>query len=127
MAGMTIRTERVHDVLDDDGSTSSEWRVLVDRLWPRGIAKERLAHDDWDKDVAPSADLRRAFHGGELDFSEFSHRYRAELDASDAPGELLERARKEGADTITLLFANKDTEHNHAEVLRDHLEELAHG
>ena len=64
---------------------TGEFRVLVDRLWPRGMKKERLDHDAWDKDVAPSADLRKAFHSGELDFEEFSGHYRRELEDSDAP------------------------------------------
>lgn len=124
MSTLKITLERVHDVLDDDGSTSHEYRVLVDRLWPRGIKKERLAHDDWDKDVAPSSELRKAFHQGDADFEEFSGRYRRELDDSDAPQALLDRARDAGARTVVLLYAAKDTEHNHAQVLQDLLREL---
>lgn len=125
MSTLKITLERVHDVLDDDGSAAREYRVLVDRLWPRGIKKERLAHDDWDKDIAPSADLRKAFHGADLDFEEFSGRYRHELDDSDAPQALLDRAREADAHKIVLLFAANDTEHNHAQVLQEVLEELA--
>lgn len=125
MSTPEITLERVHDVLDDDGAGKTVRRVLVDRLWPRGITKERLAHDDWDKDVAPSPDLRTAFHDGTLDFSEFSDRYRRELDTSDAPQALLERAKDAGARKIVLLFAAKDTEHNHAVVLQEALQELA--
>ena len=124
MSSFEITTERVHDVLDDDGSDAHEYRVLVDRLWPRGIKKERLAHDDWDREVAPSSELRKAFHGDDLDFQEFSDRYRHELDTSDAPQELLDRARQAAARRIVLLFAAKDTEHNHAQVLQKALEEL---
>ncbi|WP_422115194.1 DUF488 domain-containing protein [Brachybacterium sp. UNK5269] len=124
MSVLTITLERVHDVLDDDGSGPGEHRVLVDRLWPRGVRKERLAHDAWDKDVAPSADLRTAFHGGDLGFEEFSRLYRRELEDSGAPSALLERAREAGARRIVLLFAAKDTEHNHALVLQQMLEDL---
>ena len=124
MSTPEITLERVHDVLDDDGPASREYRVLVDRLWPRGIKKERLAHDDWDKDVAPSSDLRKAFHDGDADFEEFSGRYRRELDDSDAPQALLDRARDAGARKIVLLFAAKDTEHNHAQVLQEALRDL---
>lgn len=124
MSEMTITLERVHDVLDDDGSGPGEHRVLVDRLWPRGVKKERLAHDDWDTSVAPSPDLRRAFHDSDMDFSEFSRLYRRELDAGDAPSALLERAREAGAERIVLLFAAKDTAHTHALVLQETLEEL---
>ncbi|MGO2584021.1 MAG: DUF488 domain-containing protein [Brachybacterium tyrofermentans] len=124
MSSIEITAERVHDVLDDDGSGADEYRVLVDRLWPRGIKKERLAHDDWDKDVAPSSDLRKSFHSDELGFQEFSDRYRHELDDSDAPQALLDRARDAGAHKVVLLFAAKDTEHNHAQVLQDALQDL---
>lgn len=124
MSTPEITLARVHDVLDDDGAGRTVRRVLVDRLWPRGIKKQRLAHDDWDKDVAPSPDLRKAFHSGELSFSEFSRHYRRELEGSDAPQELLERAKDAGARKVVLLFAAKDTEHNHAQVLQDVLEDL---
>ncbi|MGO2361234.1 MAG: DUF488 domain-containing protein [Brachybacterium tyrofermentans] len=124
MSSIEITTDRVHDVLDDDGSGADEYRVLVDRLWPRGITKERLAHDDWDKDVAPSSDLRTSFHDDDLDFQEFSGRYRHELDDSDAPQALLDRAREAGAHRIVLLFAAKDTQHNHAQVLQEALQGL---
>ena len=106
-------------MLDDEGSAPKEFRVLVDRLWPRGEKKERLAHDDWDKDAAPSADLRKAFHSDELDFEEFSGHYRRELDESGAARALRQRALDAGATRLVLLFAAKDTEHNHAQVLRD--------
>ncbi|HEX7350233.1 DUF488 domain-containing protein [Brachybacterium sp.] len=124
MTALEIILERVYDVLDDGGSGAHEHRVLVDRLWPRGITKERLDHDDWDKDVAPSSELRSAFHGGELGFEEFSDRYRHELEESDAPQALLDRAREAGAKTVVLLFAAKDTEHHHAQVLQRALQDL---
>ena len=120
-----VELGRVRELLDDDGSGPAERRVLVDRLWPRGIAKERLAHDAWDKDVAPSSELRKAFHGGELDFEEFSARYRRELEEGEAAQALLDRAEEDGADTLVLLFAAKDVEHNHAQVLQEVLQELA--
>lgn len=125
MSALTISLERVHDLLDDDGPADGERRVLVDRLWPRGVKKERLVHDEWDKDVAPSSELRKAFHGGELDFEEFSARYRRELEEGEATEALLDRAEEDGADTLVLLFAAKDVEHNHAQVLQEVLQELA--
>ncbi|WP_341856102.1 DUF488 family protein [Brachybacterium sp. GPGPB12] len=102
MSALTISLERVHDLLDDDGPADGERRVLVDRLWPRGVKKERLVHDEWDKDVAPSSELRRAFHGGELDFEEFSARYRRELEEGEAAQAPLYRAEEDGADTLVL-------------------------
>lgn len=125
MSALTITLERVHDLLDDDGPADGERRVLVDRLWPRGVKKERLVHDEWDKDVAPSSELRKAFHGGELDFEEFSARYRRELEEGEAAQALLDRAEEVGAGTLVLLFAAKDVEHNHAQVLQEVLQELA--
>ena len=125
MSALTISLERVHDLLDDDGPADGERRVLVDRLWPRGVKKERLVHDEWDKDVAPSSELRKEFHGGELDFEEFSARYRRELEKGEAAQALLDRAEEDGADTLVLLFAAKDVEHNHAQVLQEVLQELA--
>ncbi|MGO1259807.1 MAG: DUF488 domain-containing protein, partial [Brachybacterium sp.] len=99
-------------------------RGLAARLRPRGIKTERLAHDDWDQDVAPSSELRKVFHGDELGFEEFSARYRHELETSDAPQALLDRANEAEARRIVLLFAAKDTEHNHAQVLHEVLEDL---
>ncbi|WP_193103189.1 DUF488 domain-containing protein [Brachybacterium sp. FME24] len=125
MSTIDITVAKVHDILNDDGSGTGEHRVLVDRLWPRGIKKERVAHDVWDKDAAPSSELRTAFHSGDLDFQEFSRHYRRELDDSGAAKELLERARKAAATRITLLYASKDREHNHAVVLQEALEDLA--
>lgn len=115
---------RVRDLLDDDGPAPGEHRVLVDRLWPRGIATDRLVLDAWDKDVAPSAELRRTFHDGDLDFSAFRDRYRHELETSAAPAALLSAARETEAERVVLVYAMKDAEHNHARVLQEHLEEL---
>ena len=112
MTKLTISVRRVRELLDDAGGRDGEWRVLVDRLWPRGIKKERLAHDDWDKAVAPSTDLRRAFHGGDLDFDAFAEAYREELD----------RAKEAGVHELVLLSDNKDDDHNHARVLQAVLE-----
>ena len=121
---MRIELGRVRDLLDDGGSADDEHRVLVDRLWPRGIAKERLAHDAWDKDIAPSPELRKAFHAGELDFEQFREHYLGELSDSDAPRRLLEAAADAEASTIVLVYAAKDVEHNHARVLREALDAL---
>lgn len=112
-----IRVRRVHD----DPSPDDGLRVLVDRLWPRGMTKERAAVDVWLKEVAPSTELRRAFHGGDLDFAAFRDRYAAELDTNPALDRLLELVDEH--EVVTLLFAAKDEEHNHALLLRDRLGE----
>lgn len=124
MTALSIDLARVHDVLDDDGPAVTEHRVLVDRLWPRGVKKERLAHDAWDKDAAPSADLRRAFHSGELSFEQFARHYRRELEETGAAAALRKRALDGGATHLVLLFAASDTDHNHAQVLQEVLRDL---
>lgn len=91
-------------------------RVLVDRLWPRGLSKERAAIDEWLKDAAPSGELRRWF-GHDVDrWEEFQRRYRAELEGAEVVARLLELLRK---GPVTLLYAARDSEHNNAVVLAD--------
>lgn len=113
---MPIRLKRIYDKkADQDGV-----RILVDRLWPRGIDKQEAGIDLWLKEVAPSTELRRWFGHDPAKWKEFRERYRGELKANEAALESLrERARTE---TITLLYAAKDTAHNHAVALRDFLE-----
>lgn len=104
----------------EDPSPEDGTRVLVDRLWPRGVSKTRAALDEWAKDATPSTALRKAFHAGDLTFPEFADAYRAELEdreeAVHAVSHLRELAR---AGRVTLLYAAHDREHNHAQVLRD--------
>lgn len=95
-------------------------RYLIDRLWPRGIARSRLVMDAWLKDAAPSAELRRWFNHKPSRWPEFMRRYRAELQARpEAWTALLENAR---CGPITLLYSAHDVEHNNAIVLRDFLD-----
>ncbi|MDI5923003.1 DUF488 family protein [Halomonas sp. LR5S13] len=97
-------------------------RVLVDRLWPRGVAKADARIDEWPKEVAPSDALRKAFHDGELGWGEFRRRYLAELKTHrETLRPLAERA---SSDTVTLVFASRDPRHNNAVVLRQYLERL---
>lgn len=94
-------------------------RVLVDRLWPRGVSRERARLHDWNKDVAPSPNLRTWFHADRDRWEEFRARYEKELDGrDDAIRRLADLARD---DLVTLVYAAKDRDHNHARVLRDHL------
>jgi uncharacterized protein YeaO (DUF488 family) len=100
-------------------------RILVERLWPRGVKKEALAADAWMKDVAPSTELRQWFGHRPDRWDEFRRRYREELDANpDAWAPLLE-ADKQG--TVTLLYSAHDTLHSGALALRDYLVEHAAG
>lgn len=105
----------------DRPSRSDGRRILVERLWPRGMTKEALAADVWMKDVAPTTELRKWFDHRVERWDEFQRRYRAELDANPASWEpILESG---GAGTVTLLYSAHDTAHNGAVVLRDYLVE----
>ena len=98
-------------------SSADGIRILVDRLWPRGLNKERVAIDQWMKEVAPSTELRRWFGHDPKRWSEFSRRYRTELSHhKELLGELRTMAQKK---SLTLVYAARDREHNEAIVLRD--------
>ena len=114
-AAPDIRVKRIYDPLDrTDGA-----RVLVDRLWPRGVRKEAAELTLWMKEIAPSTDLRKWFGHDPARFAEFSRRYRAELSANrDAVDRLYDLVK---AGPVTLLYAAHDTEHNEARVLADYL------
>lgn len=111
-----IRIKRVYEpAANTDGQ-----RFLVDRLWPRGVRKEKVALTGWCKEAAPSHALRRWFDHDIAKWPEFQRKYRAELDANpDAWQSLLDAAEK-GA--LTLLFGAQDCEHNNAVVLKARLE-----
>ncbi len=108
-----VRARRVYEPAEpSDGR-----RVLVDRLWPRGLSKDRARLDEWLKAVAPSDQLRRWYGHQPARFAEFRHRYEAEL-AEPEPAEALRHLREEvRAGPVTLLTATKDLEHSEAEVL----------
>ena len=99
----------------DDG-----YRVLVDRLWPRGISKERAALDEWAKDIAPTNELRQWFGHDPEKFVGFMSRYTEELDASSVAATLKQQWQKHPV--VTLLYSAKDIEHNQAVVLQQWLE-----
>ena len=94
-------------------------RVLVDRLWPRGVSRERAGLDDWLKEVAPSGDLRKWFGHDPAKWEEFGARYRAELDAH--PNEIRQLLEWWGVGDLTLVYSAADTEHNDAVVLAAYL------
>ena len=110
----------------DEPAKGDGFRILVDRLWPRGIKKADLHLGTWAKELAPSTELRKWFGHDPQKWPEFRKRYRAELRdsrASQSVGQLLDAAR--GSKTITLVFGAKDTEHNEAIVLRGLFERVA--
>ncbi len=118
---MTVRIKRVYDAPE----ASDGMRILVDRLWPRGIAKEKARIDLWLKDISPSDDLRRRFHARPESWDEFRTLYAEELegDAGRIAAAELRRHIVEGP--VTLLYAARDEKHNNAAALQLWLEENA--
>jgi len=118
----TVVTEAHVDVLrvyEDQGRHPGEHRVLVDRLWPRGLTKTSADFDEWEKDVAPSTQLRRWYGHDPGRFSEFARRYRAELD--NEPGASIVARLRDLAvgQHLVLLTATRDVEHSGAAVLQE--------
>lgn len=114
---MRIVPQRIYDEHQQPG-----YRVLVDRVWPRGITRERAALDEWCKELAPSTGLRKWFGHDPARWEAFSRRYADELaGARDTAKALLKRAGKK---PLVLLYGAKDKEHTHALVLKDFLAEL---
>jgi uncharacterized protein YeaO (DUF488 family) len=113
----TIRLRRVYD----DPEPADGRRVFVDRLWPRGVPKSVFRFDEWSKAVAPTTELRRWYKHDAARWEEFTARYRFELGENEAAvAPLLAAAR---AGNLTLVYAARDPEHNHALVLKHYLEE----
>lgn len=127
MTGHHVSLERVYDEVHaqehagQDTQPPPGARFLVDRMWPRGVRKAALDEARWIKDAAPSGALRTWFGHDPERFDEFADHYRAELDAHPEAVEPILAAADQGP--VVLLYAAKDTEHNHAVVLRDYLEE----
>ncbi len=113
---MQIQIKRAYETpTPEDG-----YRVLVDRLWPRGLSKQKLALDEWNKDIAPSTELRKWFNHDPQKWEQFQKRYLAELKESQLGEELLKSAKQK---RLTLVYGARDTEHNQAQVLKEYLEE----
>ena len=110
---MAIRIKRAYERAE----RADGYRVLIDRIWPRGVSKENARLDEWAKDLAPSSELRRWFGHEPAKFDEFRRRYLAELTGhEDKLRELRARGRR---GTLTLVYAARDTEHNDAVVLAE--------
>ncbi len=99
-------------------------RVLVDRVWPRGVKKLDARIDEWRCDLAPTAPLRKWFHHDPKKWEAFSRRYRSELEARGKLDELRRLADRARRNTITLLFGARDLERNNAVILKQVVEEL---
>lgn len=112
-----IKLKRAYDNYDENDGL----RVLVDRLWPRGVKKEALHYDLWAKDIAPSDELRKWMHADkDARWSDFPSLYEKELTQSGHLSSFIEKIKAH--DTVTLLYAAKDTDHNNAAVLKDLVE-----
>ncbi|HXJ85270.1 MAG TPA: DUF488 family protein [Candidatus Binatia bacterium] len=116
---MTVAMKRVYE----PASRSDGIRVLVDRLWPRGLRKEQAAIDEWLRDLAPSNELRRWYHARPGEWEAFRNKYLKELEQPESQAALrrlyeLAQAKKR----LTLLFASKMETHNNASVLKELLE-----
>jgi uncharacterized protein YeaO (DUF488 family) len=107
-----IKTKRLYDRHEE----SDGYRILVDRLWPRGIRKDTDLFDLWLKDIAPSASLRKWFNHDHLKWEQFIERYRAEIVGSEAYVKLITLMHKRK--TISLLYTAKDEAHNQAQALK---------
>lgn len=110
---MDVKIKRVYEKPDP----SDGFRILVDRLWPRGMTKEKATVDLWLKEVAPSTELRKWFAHDPEKWKEFHIRYLKELKDNSEPVSILKRHLKQGM--VTLLYGAKDEEHNEAQVLKD--------
>ena len=114
---LDVRSKRIYDPPDDgDG-----YRILIDHIWPRGVSRDRACLDEWARELAPSAQLRKWFDHRPARFSEFRARYRDELIAH---ADRVDELRRRGTDSrLTILYAARDREHNNAvvvtELLRD--------
>lgn len=111
-----IRAKRVYEPMESEDGT----RILLDRLWPRGIGKNELKLDSWYKGIAPSSQLRKWFSHDPARWDEFRRLYFAELDNNQAAWNPLVGSARSG--NVTLLYSAKDEAHNNAEALRDYLE-----
>lgn len=113
---MTIKQKRIYD----DPHPGDGCRILVERLWPRGVSKQAAAVDLWLKDAAPSAELRKWFGHDPEKWDEFRRRYHAELD--DRVEDIATLRERIGKGPVTFVFASRETRHNNAVALAEYLE-----
>lgn len=118
MTTYPIQTKRVYEAFSDDDG----FRVLIDRIWPRGISKEDARLDEWLKEIAPSSGLRKWFGHDPDKFDEFRKRYTWELEEKE--GLLRNLVDRSARQKVTLLFGAKDEMHNQAMVLKELLEKM---
>lgn len=117
-----VKLKRVYE----PAARADGYRVLVERLWPRGIRKTELPLDEWIKELGPSTELRKWFSHDPARWSEFVKRYHRELEESPAHERLLALAHQAAEGTVTLIYSSHDTEHNNAVALKTEIERAAH-
>jgi len=110
---VTVQIKRVYE----PDAASDGYRVLIDRLWPRGITKERAGLDEWARELAPSTELRGWFGHDPARFDEFTRRYEVELEAQRAKLDELRAIARKGM--LTVVYSARDTEHNDAVVVAE--------
>lgn len=117
---MMIKIKRAYEAAEKkDG-----YRVLVDRLWPRGIKKEELSYDEWAKELAPSTELRKFFSHNKENWKDFISRFKKELRSKEAKDKIKEIALKAKKRNVTLIFSAKDEDCNNAVVLKEVIEKM---
>ena len=118
-----LQWKRVYDAPEE----SDGYRILIDRLWPRGMKKEAAELSDWAKDIAPSTDLRKKYHNGEISYEDFAIAYDKELSENpDLPAfaeEIKDHLRN---DNVTLLYAGKDPDKSQIPTLRAYINKHEH-
>lgn len=110
---MEFEFKRIYEIK----TTEAGFRILIDRLWPRGISKTDAKIDLWPKEICPSSQLRKSFHSGEMSYSEFTAAYRLELESNDAASDFISNLKERAPEKVLILSAVKDVEHSHIPVL----------
>ncbi|QTM98358.1 DUF488 family protein [Sediminibacillus dalangtanensis] len=119
---MQVNRKRVYEQPENEDGV----RVLVDRIWPRGLTKQKAAVDHWLKELAPSTELRKWFQHDPIKFPEFKHKYIQELESDETKREQIDKlvAIIKENQSVTLVYAAKDTAHNQAVVLQEWLSSM---
>ena len=120
-----IRVQRIYDNPKGRNNNDNDFRILVDRLWPRGLTKDKVKVDLWQKDIAPSNLLRKWFGHDEKKWNEFKRRYFKELDKKDELVNMILSKLKEDSSSMTLLYGTKEDKFNNAVALKEYLDEKA--
>jgi uncharacterized protein YeaO (DUF488 family) len=117
---MSVHIRRIYE----PPTLKDGYRVLIDRVWPRGVTKQEARLDEWARNLAVSTDLRRWFGHDPAKWDEFRRRYRAELLAPEHRAALDALARRARHETVTIVYGTRDEQHNNAVALADMLQEL---